>query len=123
MTAPKIARDIFVFGSNREGRHGRGAARRAVEAYGAVYGVAEGPQGNAYAIVTKELRRGHSPVSLLEVQIGVDKFLDYARKHPEQRFLVTRIGGGLAGFEWERDIRPMFRRRPDNVELLEGRFV
>ena len=50
-------RTIFVFGSNREGRHGKGAAKTARDSYGAVYGQAKGLQGNAYAIVTKELRK------------------------------------------------------------------
>ena len=47
---------IFVFGSNYEGRHGAGAAKVAKEQFGAVYGMAEGLQGNAYAIPTKDLR-------------------------------------------------------------------
>lgn len=120
---PQFERDIFVFGSNREGRHGAGAAKRAVEAYGAAYGVAEGPQGNAYAIVTKELRPGYSPVSLGEISQGVRRFLVYAAEHRELRFLVSRIGGGLAGFDWGRQIRPLFDRAPDNVVLLERRLV
>lgn len=48
---------VFVFGSNTEGRHGAGAARVAREQFGAVYGRAEGLQGNAYAIATKDLKR------------------------------------------------------------------
>lgn len=47
---------IFVFGSNPEGRHGAGAAKVAVEKFGAIYGIGEGWQGNAYAIPTKDLR-------------------------------------------------------------------
>ena len=47
---------IFVFGSNPEGRHGKGAAKIAVDQFGAKYGQGEGLQGNAYALPTKDLR-------------------------------------------------------------------
>ena len=113
--------EVFVFGSNRQGRHGAGAAKRAVEAWGAKNGQAEGRQGYAYAIVTKELRKDAPPVTLMDVAVGVRKFLDYAAKHPDERFLVTRIGGGLAGFDWARQVRPLFDGRTENVVLLEGR--
>ena len=33
---------IFVFGSNTEGRHGKGAAKIARDKFGAIYGQAEG---------------------------------------------------------------------------------
>ena len=46
---------IFVFGSNTQGRHGKGAALCAKERFGAIYGQAYGLQGQSYAIVTKEL--------------------------------------------------------------------
>lgn len=113
--------EVFVFGSNRQGIHGAGAAKRAVQKYGAVRGQPEGRQGRAYAIVTKELRPGYPPVVFEEVARGVLKFLDYARKQPRERFLVTKVGGGLAGFDWERQVRPLFDGRPENVVLLEGR--
>lgn len=47
---------IFVFGSNYEGRHGAGAAKVAREKFGAIYGQAEGLQGNSYGLPTKDLR-------------------------------------------------------------------
>lgn len=47
---------IFVFGSNPEGRHGAGAAKTAVDSFGAIYGQGEGLQGNSYALPTKDLR-------------------------------------------------------------------
>jgi uncharacterized protein (TIGR02452 family) len=37
----------------------------------------------------------------------VDEFVEYAKTHPELRFLVTRIGCGIAGFRDE-DIAPLF---------------
>ena len=109
---------IFVFGSNREGRHGAGAAKYAMT-IGAVYGQAEGLQGDSYAIVTKELRLTRPPVTLDEVKEGVDRFLTYAQNHPELEFQVTKIGCGLAGFT-EELIAPLFAQAPKNCYLPEG---
>ena len=107
---------IFVFGSNREGRHGMGAALCALRERGAVYGQPEGLQGRSYAIVTKELRRGWPVVRHQEVKEGVSRFLAFAREHPEMTFQMTRIGCGLAGFE-DREIAPLFANAPGNVCL------
>lgn len=116
-------KQVFVFGSNREGRHGMGAALRAVETWGAKYGQPEGRQGNSYAIVTKELRRGVHRVTLTEITDGIHRFLAYVDDHPEIEFLVSRLGSGLAGYSWEREIRPMFAGAQANVVLLEDRRV
>ena len=53
---------IFVFGSNKAGRHGKGAAKYALENHGAIYGQGEGLQGNSYAIPTKD--ENLKPISL-----------------------------------------------------------
>jgi hypothetical protein len=110
---------VFVFGSNREGRHGKGAALTARQQYGAIYGQARGRQGNAYAIVTKELRRGVNPVTLDQVQREVEAFIHYAADHPTDTFLVTRIGCGLAGFT-DAQIAPLFSFAPTNCTLPAG---
>lgn len=114
--AVKKQRKVFVFGANREGRYGKGAALIARQHHGAIYGQAEGLQGNSYGIITKELRRGFPKVALKEIRIWVDKFLRFARKHPELQFQVSPIGCGLAGFTPEQ-IAPLFERSPDNVGL------
>lgn len=110
---------IFVFGSNRQGRHGKGAALTALKEYGAVYGQAKGRQGNSYAIVTKELRNGYQPVTLEEVKSQIRKFLQYAGEHPDLLFFVTKIGCGLAGFD-EEVIKKEFVGAPSNCVLPEG---
>lgn len=111
-----LRKTIFVFGSNRQGRHGKGAALHALTNYEAVWGRAEGPQGNAYAIITKELRPNHPAVTLAEVKRGVDRFLAYARLQTQFDFKVSPIGCGLAGFTPEQ-IAPLFRSPPKNVKL------
>lgn len=47
---------IFVFGSNPEGRHGAGAAKTAKDKFGANYGQGEGMQGQSYALPTKRIK-------------------------------------------------------------------
>ena len=88
--------EIFVFGSNTVGRHGRGAAKTAMK-WGAKYGHGEGLVGRTYGLPTK----GHDlSQSLSLAQIGghVDRFLACARQAPALTFLVTEIGCGLAGY-------------------------
>lgn len=103
---------IFVFGSNDAGHHGAGAARYAMDHFGAVWGQGTGLQGQSYAIPTMsydiEVIRSH-----------VNEFLGFASCHPEYQFLVTPIGCGIAGMTPEQ-IAPLFdseHHRPDNVFL------
>lgn len=93
---------IFVFGSNVYGHHDGGAARVAVEKFGAVYGQGQGLQGRSYAIPTMHL-------SLEAIRQQVEEFINFADAHPEMTFLVTRIGCGIAGFRDE-EIAPLFAR-------------
>jgi hypothetical protein len=104
--------EIFCFGSNTDGRHGKGAAKFAWQKFGAEYGVGEGITGRCYALPTV----GHnlSKMSLLKIKIHVENFLKCAAENPDKTFLVTQIGCGLAGHK-PKDIAPMFKRRTENV--------
>jgi hypothetical protein len=105
---------VFVFGSNLAGRHGKGAALFARQKHGAIYGVGKGPQGNSYAIPTKD----HALVSLTleEIKQYVNEFCKYAQDNQHLVFEVTAIGTGLAGYRHE-DIAPMFHDAPKNCLL------
>ena len=105
---------IFVFGSNRLGIHGAGAAYTAHKEYGAVWGVGEGRTGDAYALPTKETPSKSLPHHKV-INAG-DKFLEYADAHPELLFLVTRVGCQRAGFA-DGQIAPIFRDAPMNCIL------
>lgn len=117
---------VFVFGSNRQGIHGAGAARHAARWCGARKGQGEGPMGAlpgiealipaSYAIPTKA--DPHTALPIEEVARHVAGFLDYARQCPTLTFQVTRIGCGLAGFT-DDQIAPLFEDAPDNC-LLPG---
>ena len=50
--------EVFVFGSNKAGNHVGGAARVAVEKFGAIMGHGEGLQGQSYAIPTLDEQMG-----------------------------------------------------------------
>jgi hypothetical protein len=109
--------DIFVFGSNLAGRHGKGAALFAKQNHGAIYGVGWGIQGNSYGIPTKDGELRTMPLSAIEG--GVQRFIDFAVRHPSWTFNVTRIGCGLAGYT-DAQIAPMFRYAPINCNLPQG---
>jgi len=111
--------EIFVFGSNIAGRHGKGAALYARQHYGAVYGQGEGLQGKSYAIPTKNA--GLITRSLYAIQQSVGDFLTFARGRPDLTFHLTPIGCGLAGYRPEQ-IAPMFRDAPSNV-IIPDEFM
>lgn len=86
---------VFVFGSNLAGRHGLGAARYALDHYGAEYGVGVGPTGNAYAIPTKNGDIDTLPSELVEEYLL--EFLEYAEENSDTIFELTPVGCGLSG--------------------------
>jgi len=106
--------NIFVFGSNLGGRHGKGAALSALQHHGAIYGQGIGLQGSSYAIPTKDAKLQTLPLD--EIQTHVDEFLAFARANPQVRFQVTAIGCGLAGYK-PSQIAPMFKGAPGNCDL------
>lgn len=94
---------VFVFGSNPEGRHGAGAARVAANNYGAIMGVGRGHIGQSYGLVTKNLtpnyteepsgityvKAGERSVSKLQMLVNIIHLYLYARKNPELEFMVA----------------------------------
>ena len=101
--------EIFVFGSNLDGRHGKGAALTAKTKFGAKEGVAEGLTGQCYAFPTVYNLNPYIPIRLhrleweyitnLEICIG---------NNPNLTFLITAGGCGLAGYKVEQ-IAPLFK--------------
>lgn len=108
--------EIFVFGSNLAGAHGGGAALLAYRCFGAVWGQGVGLQGQSYGIPTMQ-------GGVETIKPYVDEFIAFAEQHPEYRFLVTRIGCGIAGFR-DDEIAPLFEKALDveNV-ILPKEFV
>ena len=93
-----LPKQIFVFGSNALGYHTGGASGTARKKFGAVWGQAEGLQGQCYAIPVdygKNVRKDG------EVRAAVGRFVTFAKEHPDLFFLVTRVGCGIAGYHNE----------------------
>lgn len=111
-----VVPDIFVFGSNKAGRHGKGAARYALENYNAEYGVGEGLTGYAYAIPTKGQNLEALPFS--EIDEAICRFINHAKATPQDSYELTPIGTGLAGHS-KRDVWSVLKREglPSNVFL------
>ena len=69
--------EIFVFGSNEQGLHYGGAAKAALDNFGAIMGQGNGLQGKSYAIPS---------MSGLDVMREyVEEFCEFAKAHPEKR--------------------------------------
>lgn len=96
---------IFVFGSNLSGRHGKGAAKTAL-GWGAKWGQAKGLQGRTYGIPTKDASIKRT-LTIEEIKPFVDEFIEFVKANPNLIFLVTEIGCGLAGYK-PKDIAPLF---------------
>ena len=92
--------EIFVFGSNIEGKHLGGAAKLATNKFGAEWGVGDGLTGRCYAIPTM-----YKTVD--EIVPFTTKFIEFAKANQNLVFLVTEIGCGLAGLK-PKQIAPLF---------------
>ena len=80
---------IFVFGSNTQGRHGRGAALTARLKFGAIYGKPEGIQGKSFAIITKDLtKKTHPSRTVSQIISQINKLYEYATLHPDKEFII-----------------------------------
>ena len=120
ITSPAIKsmanNEYFVFGSNLDGNHAGGAALYAKKRFGAKQGVAYGRTGKAFAIPTVNHKFGELSADVIESFI--DRFIIHAGIFPENRFLVTPIGCGIAGMVPE-EIAPLFKKaiKYNNIAL------
>lgn len=106
-----MAKAIFVFGSNEAGIHGAGAAAFAYAKRGARYGFSYGHSGDSFAIPTKNEDIRTLPLDIINAYVC--GFLAYATGKRKLKFMVTRIGCGLAQLD-DADIAPMFVGAPKN---------
>lgn len=108
--------EIFVFGSNLEGLHGGGAALLAYRRFGAIWGQGAGLQGQSYGIPTMQ-------GGVETIQPFVNQFVEFATRHQELTFYITKIGCGIARFTVG-EIAPLFKEAIDlpNV-ILPREFV
>jgi hypothetical protein len=56
---------------------------------------------------------------LLQIKMYALDFWDYASRHPNNTFYLTKIGCGIAGYP-EDEIKPIFADFPSNVLKPRG---
>lgn len=106
---------VFVFGSNAEGKHYGGAARLANEKFGAIMGQSFGLQGKSFGI--------NSMSGWVDLGLDILKFNLFALDNKHLDFLVTEIGCGIAGYE-PKDVAPFFKNCLDMENVyLPQRFI
>jgi hypothetical protein len=89
------ANGILVFGSNTQGKHGKGTAQLALFDFGAVYGEAKGLHGRSYGIITKDLTKyKHPSVSKEFIIEQINNLYLFAVERPEWEFYVPYQGQG-----------------------------
>lgn len=110
--------EVFVFGSNLAGRHGRGAAKTALDKFGAVYGKGIGLFGQSYGIptVNETVRR---TLTITEIKPFVDDFMKFVEDNPSLHFLITEIGCGLAGHNVN-DMALLFKDLYEKRDVLKN---
>jgi hypothetical protein len=93
---------IFVFGSNPEGRHGAGAAKYAKDNFGAIYGQGEGLQGQSYALPTKDLRvkenKSLRSISSSDITNSIKKLYALASRSNKEFLVSDYSGKNLNGY-------------------------
>lgn len=117
-----LPHQVFGFGSNEGGRHSKGAALTA-KRWGARASVPAGRAGQTYAIPTKPVDV-RARLTLRDISKYVEDFIIHAQKNPQDEFLMTAIGCGLAGYSAEQ-IAPLFRQcvTMSNVRLPASFWV
>ena len=110
---------IFVFGSNTQGRHGKGAALTARVKFGAIYGNPEGIQGKSFAIITKDLtKKAHPSRTTAQIISQINKLYEYATLHPDKEFIIAyKCGDNNLNAYSSEDMAKMFASRdiPENI--------
>lgn len=141
--------EIFVFGSNPEGRHGAGSAKAAIK-FGAKYGKGRGLQGKTYAIPTKNLtpnfyekekgilykKYGNKSLTIEQIKENIAELYQAAKENPEKDFLIaytidflnkeqTKFKEGLNGYN-SFEMLTMFLEQPEipsNIVFHESYFI
>lgn len=129
---------VFVFGSNPEGRHGAGTAKIAVDKFGAIYGKGRGLQGQSYALPTKNLtegyyeantgitylNKGYKSLSEKQIKENILELYTLASITPKKEFLIayTAEGYNLNGYSGK-EMAEMFLKQyqiPKNIIFNES---
>lgn len=112
--------EIFVYGDNLSYIHGAGAAKLAVDKFGAMHGVGHKVVGQSYGISTKDHTITQT-LSLEDITKEINYFKIIAVQNFRKVFLITKIGCGLANPHGQHneeariaEIAPLFKGCPPN---------
>lgn len=109
--------EIIVVGTNIVGNHAGGAARQAADDFELEDGIGEGLCGQTYAFPTlNERMEQYDYGTLCSIR---EAFYRCAKAHTGMRFLLTKVGCGIAGYP-EEMMRSLFTNVPENVIKPEG---
>lgn len=131
---------IFVFGSNPEGRHGGGTAKIALDKYGAIYGQGHGLQGQSYGLVTKNLtlnyydnilnikyiKAGLRSVSREQIINNIKTLYKLAKNMKDKKFMIayTATGNNLNGYMNEEMAEMFYKSKPIPKNIIfEDKFL
>lgn len=106
--------EVFVFGSNLLGNHAGGAARQAVEQFGAEEGTAIGRTGQCYAFPTLGLEMEQLGEDRLKHEVKC--LYEYCEGNKDMKFLLTKVGCGIARYK-ESFMKSLFASPPKNLAL------
>ena len=103
--------EIFVFGSNLAGKHENGAAKIAIDKFGAIYGQGTGLQGQTYALPTvkDKINNVRLFMSIPEINKHIIDLYNTIVNNSNLHFLITEVGCNLANHTAE-DIAPLFKQ-------------
>jgi len=127
--------EIFVFGSNPEGRHGKGAAKFAKDKFGAKQGQGHGLQGNSYGLVTKNLKNGYydkvtnityeksglKSVNTEQITENIKSLYKVARSHKDKLFYTAYSGNSknlLNGYTSQEMANMFYSAKPIPMNII-----
>ena len=129
--------EIFVFGSNPEGRHGKGSAKIAKDKFGAQYGVGRGLTGRCWALPTKNLtanyfekltgitysQYGEKSISKEQIQDNIKDLYKFAEEKSNVKFYIAYnyTNTNLNGYTGDEMFEMFsFHKIPNNITFHES---
>jgi hypothetical protein len=109
--------EVWVFGSNTSGLHYGGAAKVALDLFGAKMKHSMGRVGNSFAIPTVAIEEDKFFTRNIRlIAPFINEFVRYTHINPDLNFFCTAIGCQIAGFS-PKEIAPFFKDCNTNVSF------
>lgn len=121
------SKDVYVFGSNKDGEHIYGYSKIAKTYFGAKDNLGEGLAGNSYALPLYE-KIGKHDISDKDILCSIEKLYNTALSNPDKKFKLAFskcLDNILISGHTELDIAELFKQSfnqsklPDNIYFPE----